>query len=96
MIERNDDLDRRLRAYGAELDSEIARSGAPDRVRRNVLRRGSADLFADLSWRRVAAAILVAGMLGAAVDLMFLDRTADQVDVASVDPLYAFDEAGSQ
>lgn len=96
MIERDDELDRCLQAFGAELDSEIARSGAPDRVRRNVLRRRSADIFADLSWRRIAAAILVAGMLGAAVDLMFLDRTVDQVDVASVDPLYAFDEAGSQ
>ncbi len=92
-----DGLHRRLAAYAAAIDAEIARSGALARVRRNVLQRRPAGVFLDISWRRIAAAILVAGMLGGAVDLMLPDRqAADSFDVAIVDPLYALDGTDGQ
>jgi len=89
MIERDHGLDVKLRAYGEALDAEIARAGALDRVRRNVL--GERTLVVGLSWRRVAAAILIAGVLGAAFDLMLPEQVPESFDVAAVAPLYAFD-----
>jgi hypothetical protein len=91
-----DGLHRRLAAYAAAVDAEIQRSGALGRVRRNVLQRRPAGIFLDISWRRIAAAILVAGMLGGAIDLMLPDRQADSFDVAIVDPLYALDGTDGQ
>ena len=85
------DLQSRLAGYGAALDADIARSGAADRVRRNVLRHRAT--LAGISWQRVAAAVLVAGMLGGAVDFVFSERAADPFDVALVDPLYGLEGA---
>jgi hypothetical protein len=96
MIERGEDLSRRLSAHGDALDAEIKRSGALSRIRRNVLPRGPADLFAGLTWQRVAAAILIAGALGGAVDLALPESNAEPFDVAAVAPLYAFDGADSE
>ena len=94
MIERSDDLGRRLRAYGDALDAEIRRAGALERVRRNVI--GQRVLFIGFSWRRIAAAIVVAGALGAVVDFMLPESAPEPFDVAAVAPLYAFDGADSQ
>jgi hypothetical protein len=91
-----DGLVARIDAYGASLDAEIRKSGALDRVRRNVLTRRSGDVLAGIHWRRVAAAVLVAGMLGGAVDLALMQQAADSFDVAIIDPLYPLDGADAQ
>ena len=89
MIERGDDLGRRLRAHGDALDLEIRRAAAFERVRRNVL--GGRERLPGFSWQRAAAAILVAGVLGAAFDLMLPENAPEPFEVAAVAPLYAFD-----
>jgi hypothetical protein len=91
-----DNLQFHLDTYRAALDAEIRKSGSLERVRRNVLMRRSGSFLADIPWQRVAAAILVAGMLGAAVDLALPPQTVDTFDVAAVDPLYALDGADQQ
>lgn len=97
MTERRHDaaLDRLFAGEREALDREIARSGAAARVRDTVLARATANPLAGLHWRRIAAAVLVAGMLGCAVDLMLPDRTPDSFDVAIVDPFYDLAQPGS-
>ncbi len=81
-----------LEGYRADLDAEIRRSGSLERVRRNVLLRRSGNFLAGISWQRIAAAVLVAGMLGGAVGLVLPQpQPTDTFDVAAVDPLYAVD-----
>lgn len=94
MTDGRSDLDRLLAERRDQLDSEIARSGAPDRVRDSVLARTSTDTLIGLPWQRIAAAVLVAGMLGVAVDLLLPERPADPVDVAIVD-IYDMDQSGT-
>jgi hypothetical protein len=79
---RRDDLEKLMAEERNALDGEIARSGAPRRVRDSVMRR-SADPLAGLSWQRIAAAVLVAGMLGGAVDLLLPEPGADDVTMVS-------------
>jgi hypothetical protein len=93
MAEDRDDLDLRFAAYRAELDAEIAEHGSLDRVRRAVRAERA---YAGIPWSRIAAAVLLAGMLGGTFDFLLPDRGADgfgidSFDVAAVDPLYAFD-----
>jgi len=90
-IDRHSELHRLLAGERDALDREIARSGALVRIRGNVLRRATADPLAGLHWRRIAAAVLIAGMLGCAVDLLLPARAPDPVDVAIVDTPYEFD-----
>jgi hypothetical protein len=89
--ERERDLDRKLADDRDQLDAEIARSGALARLGRLAAHRASAGLLADISWRRVAAAVLVAGMLGGVLDLMLPSPPADPIEMALVDPLASLD-----
>ena len=88
--ERN--LDRRLAEHSAALDAEIEHAGALDRVRRFVLARRPADLAAGIPWERVAAAFVVAVMLGGALDLALPQQQPETFDVAIVDPLSVLDD----
>ena len=90
-------LDRGLAAERDARDEAIARAGAVGRVRQAVLAQTPANVLAGLPWPRIAAAILVAGMLGGAVDLMLLPPPPDDpIEVAIADPLYNLPGAGSQ
>jgi hypothetical protein len=87
-------LDRSLAQLRGEWDAEIAASGAAARVRRDAARRVVAPL-AGFGWRRVAAAVLVAGMLGGAVDVALLGAGTDATagaDIVMLDPLDTLDE----
>jgi hypothetical protein len=77
-----DDLGRLMAEERDALDREIARSGASRRVRDSVMRRG-ADPLAGLSWQRIAAAVLIAGMLGGAVDMLLPEPSVDDVTMVS-------------
>jgi hypothetical protein len=90
-FEEERSLDRRLATERNALDQEIARSGALARLRGLPGRRNTADALAGISWRRVAAGVLFAGMLGGALDLMLPSPPADPVEIALVDPLAGFD-----
>jgi len=83
-------LDQKLAMHRDALDDEMARSGGFARLRKNLVRR-SAGPISGLAWRRVAAGVLIAGMLGGALDLMLPERPAEPIDVALVDPLSGFD-----
>jgi hypothetical protein len=85
-----------MNLHRAALDAEIVGSGALERVRENVLARHSGNPLAGLPWQRIAAAVLVAGMLGGAVDLLMPDRSAETVDVAIADALYVIDQPDSR
>jgi hypothetical protein len=93
---RTGPLDRLLAEHRAVLDAEVVRSGAPTRVRNAVLTLYSADPLAGLRWQRIAAAVLVAGMLGGAVDLLAPEGATESVDVAIVDALYVLDQPDEQ
>ena len=85
-------LDRSLAEHRETLDGEIAHSGAVARIRRRLVR--ASDPLAGVQWRSVAAAVLVAGMLGGAIDLALPDRSAELTDMAMLDPLDADDGIG--
>lgn len=80
------DLDGKFAAYREALDLEIARSGAVPRLKRSLARHTTGPL-AGMDWRRLAAGVLIAGALGGALDLILPDTTADQTEVAILDPL---------
>jgi|SRR5882672_12152534 len=85
-------LDRRLAGERAELDAEIAGSGALTRLGQLAVPRSSAG-FLGIPWRRVAAGVLLAGMLGGAFNLMLPAPPTDPLDMALVDPLAGLDPA---
>jgi ABC-type cobalamin transport system ATPase subunit len=93
---RADPLELLIEAHRATLDADIVRSGALGRVRDNVLARHSVDPLAGLQWQRIAAAVLIAGMLGGAVDLLMPDRSTETVDVAFSEALFVIDQPDSQ
>jgi hypothetical protein len=82
--------DRLLDAALAELRAAEHADGdlvaASGRVRRRVLGEVRRP-FGRFAWRRIAAAMVVAGMLGAAVDLAVFDDGAAAVDLVMLDPL---------
>lgn len=80
-------LDLALLAERELLDGDIAHSGALSRIRNHVLARLPADPLAGMRWRSVAAAMLVAGVVGGAVDLALPDSAAESSDIAMLDPL---------
>jgi hypothetical protein len=67
------------------LDREIAGARTVARLKRRLLRNAAGPL-AGMDWRRIAAAVIIAGMLGGALDLMLPDA-GDQTDIAILDPL---------
>ena len=89
--EKERELDRALAADRHSLDAEISRSGAIARLGRLSARHTSAGLLADVPWRRVAAGVILAGMLGGALDLMLPSPQPDPIEMALVDPLTGLD-----
>lgn len=83
------DLDSALAEEGMRIDRCIVESGAMVRLSRRTLARISGNPLAGIRWERIAAAMLVAGMLGGAMDLIMPDRAADALDLALLDPLDA-------
>jgi hypothetical protein len=79
-------LDRSFAEHRAALDREIAGAGSVVRVKQSVSKYAATPL-AGFRWRRLAAAVVLAGMLGGALDLMLPERTFDQFDVAIFGPL---------
>jgi hypothetical protein len=79
-------FDHDLAEHREMLDREIAGAHAVAQLKRNLMRHAAGPL-AGMDWRRIAAAVLVAGMLGGALDLMLPDAPTDQTDIAVLDPL---------
>jgi hypothetical protein len=89
------DLDRSLDQWRAALDAEIGGSGALGRIRQRAL-APLANPLAAIGWQRIAAAVLLAGMLGGAMDLFLAERTAAPADYVMLDPLYGLAETELQ
>lgn len=89
-------LDRALGGARQALDDEIARSGALQRLRWQTLARLPLNALEGLGWHRVAAAVLIAGMLGGATDLLLPEPVTDTADVVMLDPLSGVDETELQ
>jgi hypothetical protein len=89
-------LDRRLGEWRESLDLAVAASGATRRIRERALARVASSPFAGLDWRRIAAAMLVAGLLGGALDFVVSRDAGAGQDVALLDPLYAIDPSELQ
>jgi hypothetical protein len=66
-------------------------SGAVGRLARISRRTFAAGPLGDLPWRRVAAVVVLACMLGGAFDLMLPGPAPDPLDIALIDPLAGFD-----
>lgn len=82
-------FERALVAERDLFDAEILRSGAVARLGRLTARGASAGLLADIPWRRVAAGVILAGMLGSALALVVPGPTSEAVEVALFDPFAA-------
>jgi hypothetical protein len=90
-------LDAALQAGRSEMDARIEGSEAMARLRERT--RGGPPHVAGLrlNWRRVAAAVLVAGLLGGTFDSVLMAEQAQTQAVVLVDPiLYGPDEAELQ
>lgn len=83
-------LDDGLGAYQGETARIVERSGAIARLAQRVQRRAAGPL-AGVDWRRVAAGVVVASMLGGALDLALEEPQAEPLDVALVDPVSVLD-----
>ncbi len=79
-------LDRGLAAHRDAMDREIARLEAVSRIRRRLLSQLPIDPLAGIAWRSVAAAMLIAGMMGGVIDLVLPDLL-EPTDIAMIDPL---------
>ena len=83
-----------IHALRGDIDGEIARFGSCARVRTRILARLRRDPYAGLDWRKIAAAFLVAGMLGGAIDVLLFRPESEPADIVMVDPvLYGLDFA---
>jgi hypothetical protein len=85
--ERERELDRAIATARGELDDAIGRSGAVGRVRRAALARLPRSPLGRIGLGRIAAAMLVAGILGGAMDLILAGQEGETADVAVVDPV---------
>ena len=88
------ELDRGIAAEREAWDQEVAGSGTIERVRRRTLARLPGPL-AGLGWQRIAAAALVAGMLGGATE-RFIAQEAAPEEMVLLDPLYGLNDTGIQ
>lgn len=93
--ERERDLDRMLAGHRDALDRSIRESGALERVRSGAL-GGLPNALAGFRWQRIAAAMLVAGMLGGALDTVLPGPPADAPEIVMLDPLYGIDDTELQ
>ena len=82
----DDAFEKSLGFERARLDRDIVQAGSVARVRGRILARRLANPLGGIAWGRVAAAMLVAVMLGGAVDLLLLGGDADTTEVAIFDP----------
>lgn len=81
-------LDSGLARAAQALDSEIAASGAVDRVTRRVMARVAQQPARRAIWFAIAAALIVAAGLGSLADLAFVGgRTGAGQEVVVMDPL---------
>jgi hypothetical protein len=85
--ERERELDRGIATARGELDDPIRRSGAVGRVRQAALARLPRSPLGRIGLARIAAAVLVAGILGGAIDLLLAGQEGETADVAAVDPV---------
>ena len=90
------ELDRGLAYLRAELDDEIRAAGAAERVRRRTLSRLAAGPLAGMRWRQIAAAVLIAGVLGGAMDLFLAERAGQTSEMAMLESLGPLDETDVQ
>jgi hypothetical protein len=88
-------FDAKLMAERDGLDATLAAGGAAERVKRRTLAAVRPPL-AGLDWRRIAAAMLVAAMLGGAMDLALVEPAPDEAEIVMLDPLTGLDGAGMQ
>ena len=93
--EKERDLDRALQQHASAIDGAIAASGSVERIRARALSRLPAPL-AGLAWQRIAAAMLVAAMLGGMLDLVLAAAPGEAPDVVMLDPLEGLTEAELQ
>jgi len=89
--QRERTFERTLAAERDAMDLEIERSGAALRLARLASKAGSQAVHLGIPWRRVAAGVLVAGLLGGALDLMLPQPASDPIELALVDPLAGLD-----
>src|SRR5687767_12502338 len=85
-------LDDTLAAHRAELDRALPTAQAVERLRRRTLSQLPAVAFADMHWQGIAAAMLVAGMLGGAMDVFLTERQAPAADAVVLDPLFSLED----
>jgi hypothetical protein len=78
-------LDAKLAGERDAMDLAVRRSGALARLSRRTLAQLDPDPLAGLRWERIAAALMVAALLGGATDLLL--PKADSPDVVMLDPL---------
>lgn len=90
--ERERDLDRMLSVWRGDVDAAVAAGGAARRVRDGALAALPAAGSIGVGWSRMAAAMLVACVLGGAVDLVLPERAAEIADATALDPVLALDE----
>jgi hypothetical protein len=83
-------FDHALADERGALDATIIHSGALERVRSRTLAHLPVPL-AGLPWQRIAAAMLVAGMLGGATDLLISSSLSEPSEPALIDPLLGLD-----
>ena len=93
MSEAPRDLERQFRDLRDFVDGDVSRAGAVSRVKGNVLREATRPL-GGLDWRRLAAGVVLAGVLGGALDLMLPEPSPEPSEIAILDPLDI--EAGAQ
>ena len=89
-------LDRELAGSREAFDREFQGSPSLARIRVGTMRRLPKRTLGRVGWQRVAAAVLMAGMLGSAMDLFLGQPVADPVEIAMLDPLYSLDESEPQ
>jgi hypothetical protein len=88
LVEQRDGMDQAIRASGAVARvgrNTLAHAAADPLARLRSKRRIADNPFAGLRWQRIAAAMLFAGLLGGATDLLLPE--ADPPDVVMLDPL---------
>jgi hypothetical protein len=88
LVEERDRIDEAIRASGAVARvgrRTLAHAAADPLARLRSKRRVPDNPFAGLRWQRIAAAMLFAGLLGGATDLLLPE--ADSPDVVMLDPL---------